>query len=326
MELRQLHYFATVARQRHFGRASRVLRVAQPALSRSVQKLEQEIGQQLFVRHARGASLTPAGQELLGAAEHLLSEAEALRRSAGRPQEGPRGLVTIGLSPAVAELVGAPLVIACARRYPDLRLRIACAFSLSLQEWTAEGRVDLAIVNGICDPVRLVLTPLLQDPLCLVCRTDDRRFSGSRFDPKSLTSVPLVLIGPTGSAVQQMLFGALAGTGLALEVAAQVDTAAVAKRLVLAGVGPTVDVAAMAQAEIAQGLLKTLPIGQLRLARAMARPRGRQPSPAVRATMRLLVDCVRDLMQQGQWLGAVPAPDREAREPRTRGSSSRRVV
>ena len=313
IELRQWHYFATVARQRHFGRASRMLRVAQPALSRSVQKLEQDLGQQLFVRHARGVSFTPAGQELLSAAEQLLSQAEALRRSAGRPQEGPRGLVTIGLSPGVAELVGATLVTACARRYPDLRLRIANAFSLSLQEWTAEGRVDLAILNGICDPARFVLTPLLQDPLCLVCRTDDGRFSGSRLDVESLTSVPLVLIGPAGSAVQQMLYGALAGTGLALEVAAQVDTAAVAKRLVLAGVGPTVDVAAMAQAEIAQGLLKALPIGQLRLGRVMARPRGRQPSPAVLATMRLLVDCARDLIGQGQWLGAVAAPDREAR-------------
>jgi LysR family transcriptional regulator, nitrogen assimilation regulatory protein len=313
MELRELRYFATVARQRHFGRASRMLRVAQPALSRSVQKLEQDLGQLLFVRHARGVALTPAGQELLEAAEHLLSEAEALRHSVGRPQEGPRGVVTIGLSPGVAELLGAPLVTACARRYPDLRLRITNAFSLSLQEWTAEGRVDLAILSGICDPVRFALTPLLQEPLCLVCRTDDRRFSGSRLDLKSLTSVPLVLIGPTGSAVQQMLYGALAGTGLALDVAAQVDTAAVAKRLVLAGIGPTVDVAAMAQAEIAQGLLKTLPIGQLQLARVMARPRGRQPSPAVLATMRLFVDCVRDMMEQGQWLGAVPTLDPETR-------------
>jgi LysR family nitrogen assimilation transcriptional regulator len=315
MELRQLRYFVTVARQRHFGRASDVLRVAQPALSRSVQKLEQELGWQLFERHARGVSLTPAGQDLLGSAEQLLAEAEAVRRSVGRPQEGPRGIATIGMSPGIAELISAPLVTACARRYPDLRLRISSSFSPSLQEWTAEGRVDLAILSGICDPARFVLTPLLHDPLCLVCRADDRRFGSAPLDLGALTSTPLVLIGPTGSAVQQMLYAALAGTGLTVEVAAQVDTAAVAKRLVVAGVGPTVDVAAMAQAEIAHGLLKAVPIGQLKVARVIAQPRGRQPSPAVLAAKHMLAECVQDLLQQGRWLGGITAAAPESRAP-----------
>ena len=83
MELRHLRYFVAVGEEQHYGRASRRLRVAQPALSRQIQDLEEEVGFKLFERLPRGVKLNPAGKLFLEDARRILqevSDAAARRR------------------------------------------------------------------------------------------------------------------------------------------------------------------------------------------------------------------------------------------------------
>nr|HVY72080.1 LysR family transcriptional regulator [Verrucomicrobiae bacterium] len=82
VELRQLRYFAGVAGELNFTRAARKLRVAQPALSRQIRQLEEEIGVVLLERNPRAVRLTPAGQGFLAEAQALLEKSEqAVRRA-----------------------------------------------------------------------------------------------------------------------------------------------------------------------------------------------------------------------------------------------------
>ncbi len=74
-----LHYFSVVAEERSFSRASARLRIAQPAISRKIKALEQDLGVQLFARHTRGVDLTEAGESLLGNAYTLFRQIEQLR-------------------------------------------------------------------------------------------------------------------------------------------------------------------------------------------------------------------------------------------------------
>jgi LysR family nitrogen assimilation transcriptional regulator len=305
VELRQLRYFVAVARQGNFNRAARQLNIAQPALSRQVQQLEEKFGLRLFDRHARGVALTPGGQRLLARVERLLAEAETLRQDAGRPAAGLSGPVSLGVSPAVAELLAVPLVMECARLYPDIRLRIVSGFSPLLVDWALDGRLDLAVLSGAGDPTRFTLTPLLHEPLCLICRADDPRFTGDAMGLEALSGLPLVLIGPPGSALRRALNEAMTPLGLTLDAIAQVDTAAVAKQLVLAGLAPTIDAAAMARTEIAQERLKALPIADIRVHRTLARLRDRELSPAAEAVAATLLGCARELVARGIWPGAL---------------------
>ena len=82
MDLRQLRYFTQAARRENFRKASDDVRVAQSALTRQIQHLEQELGFLLFDRVKRGVRLTAAGQRLLERSQHILAEVDRLKRIA----------------------------------------------------------------------------------------------------------------------------------------------------------------------------------------------------------------------------------------------------
>ncbi|SDE20804.1 LysR substrate binding domain-containing protein [Belnapia rosea] len=113
-----------------------------------------------------------------------------------------------------------------------------------------------------------------------------------------------MLAGRPDSWVRRALRDALGQEALGIEVAAEADTVAIAKRLVLAGLGPMVDVAAMVRAEILEGRLRAVPLGALAITRLLVMPRGREPSPTAVAAAGLLRDCAREMLASGLWLGA----------------------
>ena len=118
MDLRHLRYFVTIADERHFGRASARLHVAQPALSRQMKDLEDELELVLLDRNARGVDLTPAGATLLAAARELLAETGSALDRVRRAAAGLEGRLVVGASrsamwrdflPRAAEAVRADL-------------------------------------------------------------------------------------------------------------------------------------------------------------------------------------------------------------------------
>ncbi|MBY6264944.1 LysR family transcriptional regulator [Azospirillum sp. 412522] len=309
MELRQLRYFVAVARLGHFGRAAATLRLAQPALSRQVANLEAELGVKLLQRHSRGVSLTAEGELILGRAEALLAEASALAQDARAQQTEPQGLVTVGFSPSVAEQFAAPLIIRSLQRYPKVRLRVMTASSPVLETWIHEGQLDVAILNGPTDPSRFLLTPLLEEPICLIGLRDDPRLSVERIDIGCLEHVPLIVTGPPDGPMQRILFAAQAKAGRSFAPLAQVDTAGVARQLVSAGVGLMVDVPAVARVELAAGLLKAVPIANLCIQRFLARDKGRAGSDTVAQLAMLLRHCVTDTITHSMWPDTVSLLD-----------------
>jgi DNA-binding transcriptional LysR family regulator len=93
LEIRELRAFATVARELHFGRAAQQLNVAQPALSRTIAKLETRLGVRLIARTTRSATLTPAGEVLLAEATAVLDAATAAARRTRRAGDPSTRLV-----------------------------------------------------------------------------------------------------------------------------------------------------------------------------------------------------------------------------------------
>lgn len=144
MDLRQLRYFVTVARERNFTRAAEQLHIAQPPLSRQIQLLEQEIGVTLLVRNTRPVRLTDAGRLLYEQAIQVLGRIDQMRAATQRVGLHQRTVFSIGFV-ASTLYAGLPDVMRQLReRAPELDIQMVELMSMQQIEALKEGRIDVS--------------------------------------------------------------------------------------------------------------------------------------------------------------------------------------
>ena len=147
MELRHLRYFVAVGEEQHYG-ASRRLRVAQPALSRQIQDLEEEVGFKLFERLPRGVKLSAAGKLFLEDARRILHEVNEATARAGRVARGHSGTLRVGFTENASWRGVVPDSFRRFReQQPDAELQLYPAASLEQLEAIRSGRLDAGFVN-----------------------------------------------------------------------------------------------------------------------------------------------------------------------------------
>lgn len=168
LELRLVRYFTVVAEQLNFSRAAAQLHLAQPSLSRQIQRLEGRLGVRLFDRTPQGARLTEAGKAFLPEAQSLLNAARQAALTARA--YAPAGRVIIGY---VEDLVITPAVRELRRRHPHAEIttrHLECHEERAF----AEGRVDVLVARAPLffptDDARI--TVLYEEPRVLVVPTD----------------------------------------------------------------------------------------------------------------------------------------------------------
>ena len=148
MELRHLRYFLVIGEEQHYGRASRRLRVAQPALSRQIQDLEEEVGFKLFDRLPRGVKLSAAGALFLEDTKRILQTITEATARAGRVARGQSGSLRVGF-PENASWHG--VVPDSFRRFreqqPDAELLLQPMPSLEQLDAIRSGRLDAGFLN-----------------------------------------------------------------------------------------------------------------------------------------------------------------------------------
>lgn len=305
MDLRQLRYFVALATQQHYGKAASVLHVTQPALSRQIQLLEEELGVRLFERHARGAAPTEEARLLLERAVFLLRYAEQMKVDLQARQREPRGPVAIGLSPGLAQQLTVLLTQAVLAQYPEVRLRIIEGFAPSLQTLLANGDVDIALLIEPVERTNMTTLPLLKEQICLIAAADDARVRKPRVRIRDLAGLPLVMTGLVKPGVRLELKAAAARAKIELHYLVEVETAEVARRLVMSGIGLTVHFAAAVQEDIAAGRLRAVPIEGLHLERVVARASDRPASRATEGVMNVIRTVIERHVRDGKWPNAV---------------------
>jgi DNA-binding transcriptional LysR family regulator len=134
MDLKQLEYFVRVAELGSFTRASAVLDIAQPALSRQVRLLEVELRLNLLTRNCRGVTPTEAGRLLLDHGRGILHQVARTREELGRVHGALAGRVSLGLPPSIAKALTVPLTREFRMRLPRAALSVSEGLSISMQE------------------------------------------------------------------------------------------------------------------------------------------------------------------------------------------------
>lgn len=148
MTLVQLQHFLTLARAGSFVRAADLVHLTQPALSRSIRALEDELGQLLFDRIGRRIELTPFGHETRRRAQLLVEDAKDLRSSGRQIESGARGRFRLGLGSGPGYLFTTPLLIRMAHEFPRFHLEISRANTDTLVRSLRERDLDALIVDA----------------------------------------------------------------------------------------------------------------------------------------------------------------------------------
>lgn len=170
MELRQLRYFLEIYRRSSFGQAADALGLSQPALSKSIRNLEQELRVELLERLPSGVAPTPYGEIVAEYAALVENELRRARAEIEAMSGSTRGLVSVGAGTTNLRFLMPAAAAAFRARFPEVRLRLTSGLKDELVAMLRRGDLDLAVV-GALDPAThadLVYEPLLTDRLAVV--------------------------------------------------------------------------------------------------------------------------------------------------------------
>ncbi|KUN86439.1 LysR family transcriptional regulator [Streptomyces griseoruber] len=308
MDLKQLKALVTVAEVGSVTRAAELLHLVQPAVTRQIRTLEEELGVTLFERTRQGMRPTEAGTVMVERARRALHELERARAEVQPAPGAVTGIVTAGLLESTADLLAEPLVSALAQEHPGVELRLMTGYSGHLQRWLDDGDLDLTLLYNLDSTPSLNARPLVRERLWAVAPPA----AGLRADrPVPFAEVaarPLVMPA-SGHALRALIDGAAGRAGAAMDVAVQTNSLRVQKQLVLAGHGWTVLPGVGIAEDVAHGTLSAAPLCEPEVWRSivLATPRAGRTPPAVQVVAGELVRQIEEAVGRGSWPSARPA-------------------
>jgi len=195
MDLHQLRYFVQVAERGNFTRASEDLNLSQPALSRAIARLEEELGQPLFERKARCVTLTDAGRLLQPRAEQILALAQnALAELADQEN---RGRLRVGAIPTVAPYFLPRVFRRYRDQYPDVQVMAYEETTDRLLHRVQQGEIDVAILATPVAAKHVDIEPLFDEELLAVLPTGHPLAKKKSLALDDLRDLPFVLLDET---------------------------------------------------------------------------------------------------------------------------------
>lgn len=308
MDISQLRTLVRVAELGSLSKAADRLCIAQPALSRQVRMLEEELGTRLFDRHGRGMVVTEQGRTVLRHVVRILKEVDAIKADVMDETDAFGGHVSIGLPPSVAAMLASPLLRAINEAHPNAKCRIVSSYSLYLLDWIYRGEIDIAVLYDPQSIISLKSEPLLEEELCLVGP------AGSGLSPRdpvtfaSLAGKPL-LLPSVNHGLRQIVEHHAHACGIGLDVRIEVDSYSTLRQLVIDGHGWTILPLAPFRADIESSVLAGAPLSDpvpTRLLQLVL-PADRPASRLVSFVREAMISTAYRLNAAGAWPGKFAA-------------------
>lgn len=193
MELRQLKYFLAVTREQSISKAAEALYTTQPNLSRQMQNLEKEIGQQLFIRGTKKITLTETGQLLRKRAEEIIELYNQTEAELDKPFSEVKGDVYIGGGESYAMGLIAQAIRLVQSDYPNVKFHLFSGDSATISERLDKGLINFGIFIEPFDLSRYDHLRLpLYDTWGVLMRKDSPLAAKERITPEDLWDKPLI--------------------------------------------------------------------------------------------------------------------------------------
>ncbi|MCQ4159262.1 LysR family transcriptional regulator [Roseomonas sp. GC11] len=288
IDLDQIRTFVAVAEASSLTRASELMHLSLPAVSRRLSALEEELGITLITRTTRRVALTQTGREFLPRARRLLDELEesllGIRETAARR----RGLITLACIPTAAYYFLPVTIADFARRFPAVRVRVMDLSADGVIDMVASGGAEFGIgMEGAMHP-DVEFKPLRRDPFVLACRHDHPLARRRRLRWADLEGEKLVGVSRR-SGNRLILDRALLPQGIRPNWHYEAEHLSTSLGLAEAGLGVAV-VPRLALPRSPHPVLVARPLEAPRIERAtgLVLRRGSSPAPATRALLDLL--------------------------------------
>lgn len=296
----QLEVFLNVAAAGSFTGAARSMAVSQPALSRAVKLLEDQIGARLFDRDSRHVALTPAGAALLPIAERMVAAFTSEFGELAQFVAGRRGRLVVAALPSIAAVLLPDAMRAFASASPGVEIAILDGLSGSVVDAVLSGQADLGLTAQLAPDQELTYAKLLSDEFGLVCPLDDPLAEVEEKLPWSIfTARPFVAMAKSSS-VRAMTDAAFLQAGLSVSPLYECAFLGTTGALVAAGLGITALPRLAMKLTAAADSLRWRPLRDpvIRRQIGVVTRAGRTPSPAADKFRRLLHDIVGTVEQQ----------------------------
>lgn len=205
MEARTLSNFIVVAEEKNLRRAAMRLHITQPALSRQIQSLEEDIGAPLFTRSVNGMELTPAGESLLHHARNIKAEIELAKQDVLRTTREQRQQLDVGVSGSAMFNIIPEILEQFSKLHPDVDLVLHAARKEQQMQALRHGQILIAFERFLHEEADLACEEVLSEPMLLALHKDHPQASQPVIDIRTLRD-ELFIGGPVDKSADDQFF------------------------------------------------------------------------------------------------------------------------
>lgn len=279
VEIRQLRYFISAVRHGSLRAAAREHYITQPAVSIQLKKLEEELGEKLYVRRGRRIEPTQAGSFLLADAEEIVERIDRLTQSVGDVKTMRRGVLKMGSIDAASIYVLPGVFRAFRRRYPGIDVQVIVSDSQTLVAALGAGSIEVAVVTLPLPGETYDVVPIYEDRMVLVAHPRHElvqpqpRTPGAGRSPRRRVLERVAEAGlityPARSTTRHLIEKVFLDNGLTPRVTMEMSSPEAIKKLAEAGLGASILPAAVVANEVKRGTLEVIPTGKVRFSRTL---------------------------------------------------------
>jgi DNA-binding transcriptional LysR family regulator len=189
----RLKVFYTVSQKLSFTKAANELFITQPAVTKHINELEQQIQTRLFNRKGSTISLTPSGQILLRYAEQIFKLYASLENELAQITDIASGTLRIGASTTLSQYVLPRILAMFKKTYPSIQIQFLNGNSEFIEQQVMADKLDIAIVEGISHHPQIDYETFVKDEIVLVARINNKFIQKTEINADELLTIPLVL-------------------------------------------------------------------------------------------------------------------------------------
>jgi Transcriptional regulator len=197
LELYKSFYY--VAKSGSLSRAAELLYISQPALSRAIKQLEEELGCQLFLRTSKGMQLTKEGQTFFHHIEQAFIFIEIGEGKLDAMQNLESGEVGIGVSDTLCKYYLLPYLQLFNLYYPGIKIQVICSETPGIIKRIKDGSVDFGILNMPVQDEQLAFKHIMDIQDCFVCGEKYKHLAGKAQHIREIAKYPLLLLGQSSN-------------------------------------------------------------------------------------------------------------------------------